>query len=121
MADGVQLGQNSEGRNQKGRFEKGNQASVGNNGGRPKQTNKAEYQQILQEEITPDKWKDVVTQAFEDAKSEDPQVRIKARDWLGKYLLPQKQEIEITGGERPVRYVAVEDFQEWNDSEDNGD
>lgn len=81
-------------------------------GGRPKENNSREYLNILREELTPEKWRELIRCALEDAVGSDSWARDKGRNFLAKYVLPQKIEMEISG-EIPVQIVGVEKFTGW--------
>lgn len=70
-------------RDNKGRFEQGNDGGPG----RPKRQTEFTYMYVLMEACDPDSWEEVVAGAVQAAKEGDA----KARDWLSKYLLGEPQ------------------------------
>jgi hypothetical protein len=112
---GIQNGEKPV-RDANGHFVKGNPG--GRNGGRPKASNLPEYQNIIHDEITPEKWRNVVSKAYEDAIGEDAWARDKGRTFLAARLLPAKLEVEHSGNvEFPVQVIGVEGFNGWQKPE----
>ena len=94
MADVIQKGDNKAVRDEKGKFLPG-VVVPGIRPGRPKQTNKASYIAISQDEITEDKWRTIIQKAFEDATSVDSKLRKDGREFLRSVLIPTKIEIDF--------------------------
>ena len=67
-------------RDSKGQFAPGWQGGPG----RPRRETEREYLDTLIATVTAANWRKVVSQALQDAIGGDP----KAREWLGRYLLP---------------------------------
>ncbi len=85
----------TNGRGSNGRFAPGNHFGV--TGGRPAQLNKTEYLTALSDELTPEVWRKIVHVAVQDATEGTGRERASAREWFGKYVLPQKLELNVTG------------------------
>lgn len=111
-ADQVHLEAN-KGRDAKGRLLKGHKISVGNSG-RPKEKNRKEYLDITREFLTPDKWRVLLTKAYQDATGDDAWARAKGREFFSKQVIPQKIEMDIND-QRPVVTVGVEGFTGWGE------
>ena len=60
-----------------------------NNGGRPKGS--ADWIKLIREECTEDRWREIVLRALDEAagRVENADTRA-ARDWLSKYVAPQR-------------------------------
>lgn len=63
--------------------------------GRIPYADKTEYLRALGDQLTPDIWDAILTRAIHDATLGKLHERIKARDWLAKYILPIKAEIQL--------------------------
>jgi hypothetical protein len=63
--------------------------------GRLPYTDKSEYLQALGDQLTPDIWDAIIGRAIHDAALGSRIERVKAREWLAKYVLPIKAEIEL--------------------------
>lgn len=92
MSETGSTGANPE-RDQSGKFLPGNKTS--HLGGRPPQTNKAEYLSILQDELTESKWRIVIQKAIDDASGDNAWNRKQGREFLAKYVLPQKLDTPV--------------------------
>ena len=82
-----------EGRDARGRFTRGNKASVGNKGCRPRRAVEERYLAVLSQQISLEEWAQIVRTAKGQALQGDD----KARSWLGNYLIG-----------KPTDYVAAD-------------
>lgn len=77
-------------RNAKGQFLPG-VAGCTNSPGRPPRSVEERYLEDLRTAVTPERWREIVKRAIDDAAAGDTA----ARTWLGKYLLPDLQKLQI--------------------------
>ncbi len=77
------------GRDKRGRFIKG---EYGGGPGRPKRATEEEYLTVTFAECPLEAWQVIVKKAVQDAQKGDS----KAREWLSRYLLPEKKDGVIT-------------------------
>lgn len=73
-------------RNEDGTFAKGNAGGPG----RPSRRVEASYLVAMTETVTPDQWQQIVDKAVQQAVAGDD----KARGWLSKYLLGERQTLK---------------------------
>lgn len=59
----------------------------GNPEGRLPAKKEAEYLNVTMRACPPEKWAEVIALALEDALGENPHVRARAREWLGKQVI----------------------------------
>lgn len=79
-----------DGRTPQGRFAPGNPGNP-NAPGRPPRSVEERYLEDLRTAVTPERWLKIVKRAIDDAAAGDTA----ARTWLGKYLLPDLQKLQI--------------------------
>ena len=97
------------GRDENGRFVKGNQVAKGTKAGpgRPKKAREQRYYEIMCQRVTFADWRKIIDVAIARAKSGDRE----ARKWLADYLMgPPVKRTELTGADGgPIETKDVSD------------
>jgi len=78
-------------RDQFGKFRKG---FTGNPLGRLPKAVEMEYLDVTWRTVSPEKWAEVMEQAVLDCTDDNPHVRARAREWVGKYVLGDPSAIQ---------------------------
>lgn len=78
-------------RDQYGQFKKG---FTGNPLGRLPKNVEMEYLDVTWRTVSPSKWEEVMKVALEDCMHDNPHVRARAREWVGKYVLGDPSAIQ---------------------------
>ncbi len=94
-------------RDRSGRFAEGNPGGPG----RPRRATERQYLSAISDECSPEKWREIISRAVDDARAGDA----KARDWLASYLVGRpesaaqtlhKLAVEEEAGSDPVKSEA---------------
>ena len=94
------------GRDNQGRFSKGNPGGPG----RPRRAVEEDYLAALSDQLSIERWENIVTRAIEDAENGDH----RARDWIARYALgpsPKVAEMGLQGALRLFQ-LAVDEARE---------
>mgnify|MGYP001381747965 FL=1 len=94
------------GRDNQGRFSKGNPGGPG----RPRRAVEEDYLAALSDQLSIERWENIVSKAIEDAENGDH----KARDWIARYALgpsPKVAEMGLQGALRLFQ-LAVDEARE---------
>lgn len=91
------------GRDRKGKFAAGNRYGKG----RPVQSNKQDYLGVTESVVTPERWRRIIERAANDAETGTGREAASAREFLGKYILPLPQKIELTNNEVPFNPIQI--------------
>ena len=94
------------GRDNQGKFSKGNPGGPG----RPRRAVEEDYLAALSDQLSIERWENIVSKAIEDAENGDH----KARDWIARYALgpsPKVAEMGLQGALRLFQ-LAVDEARE---------
>ena len=94
------------GRDNQGRFSKGNPGGPG----RPRRAVEEDYLAALSDQLSIERWENIVSRAIEDAENGDH----RARDWIARYALgpsPKVAEMGLQGALRLFQ-LAVDEARE---------
>ena len=94
------------GRDNQGRFSKGNPGGPG----RPRRAVEEDYLAALSDQLSIERWENIVSKAIEDAENGDH----RARDWIARYALgpsPKVAEMGLQGALRLFQ-LAVDEARE---------
>ena len=94
------------GRDNQGRFSKGNPGGPG----RPRRAVEEDYLAALSDQLSIERWENIVSKAFQDAEDGDH----RARDWIARYALgpsPKVAEMGLQGALRLFQ-LAVDEARE---------
>jgi hypothetical protein len=94
------------GRDNQGRFSKGNPGGPG----RPRRAVEEDYLAALSDQLSIERWENIVSKAIQDAENGDH----KARDWIARYALgpsPKVAEMGLQGALRLFQ-LAVDEARE---------
>ena len=94
------------GRDNQGRFSKGNPGGPG----RPRRAVEEDYLAALSDQLSIERWENIVSKAIQDAEDGDH----KARDWIARYALgpsPKVAEMGLQGALRLFQ-LAVDEARE---------
>ena len=94
------------GRDNQGRFSKGNPGGPG----RPRRAVEEDYLTALSDQLSIERWENIVSKAIEDAENGDH----RARDWIARYALgpsPKVAEMGLQGALRLFQ-LAVDEARE---------
>ena len=94
------------GRDNQGRFSKGNPGGPG----RPRRAVEEDYLAALSDQLSIERWENIVSKAIEDAEDGDH----RARDWIARYALgpsPKVAEMGLQGALRLFQ-LAVDEARE---------